>query len=79
MAPLVVRCPKTFQPIIAPVDTTFPGLAQAWTKTLTVPCPHCGAEHQIKVREAFVQSEIWGMAPRDLPTPRGGNISKGGR
>jgi hypothetical protein len=72
MAPLFVRCPKTRALLLTPVDTTFRGLAEDWNKTFRVPCPHCGDEHPIKVREAFIQSEISGLEPRAIPISKGG-------
>jgi hypothetical protein len=62
MSPLVVPCPKTSEPIVTEIDTSPEGLAQVWGTTMLVRCPYCHEEHPIKVREAFLQSEISEMA-----------------
>jgi hypothetical protein len=71
MTPLVVRCPNTRGPVVTRVDTSIEGLAEVWDKTLRLSCPHCGVEHYVKVREAFIQSEISDMALHHVPLAKG--------
>ena len=71
MTSLVVRCPKTHATIMTRVDTSIEGLAAVWDKTLRLPCPHCGVEHHVKVREAFIQSEISHMALHHVSLAKG--------
>lgn len=58
MEPLIVQCPKTRKPIITGVPTDAQALAKSWDDILRLTCPHCGAIHEVKVRDAYVQGEI---------------------
>jgi hypothetical protein len=57
-APLSVRCPTTQELILTPIDTDVSSLKKAWHSKIKVACPHCGAAHTYKVREAFTNAAI---------------------
>jgi hypothetical protein len=58
MVSLLTECPKTREPIDVGINIDRKSLASSWSKSVIVRCPHCNEEHTVKVREAFVQSEI---------------------
>ena len=64
MGPLIVHCPKTCATINTGVATDYKALAEAWDRIVNVPCPHCGEEHEIKVRDAFIRGEVSQFAVR---------------
>jgi hypothetical protein len=58
MGPLIVQCPKTRATIDTGVATNYKSLAESWNRTVSISCPHCGAEHEVKVRDAFIRGEL---------------------
>lgn len=54
MVPLFFICPKTNRQTPAGIETDPDSLRACWKKTLEVKCPHCGEEHTIPVRDAYV-------------------------
>jgi hypothetical protein len=58
MGSLITLCPNTRAAIDTGIKTDYASLAKSWGKSIVVRCPHCTEEHAIKVREAFVKSEI---------------------
>jgi hypothetical protein len=70
MALLLFACPKTYQNVSTGVETDARSLSASWKTTLKVKCPHCGEEHEISVRETYVQGALADAADR----LRGGNV-----
>ena len=58
MDDLSFRCPKTNMPINTRLDAGYKKLASMWHETVEVHCPHCGEDHPIKVRDAFLASAL---------------------
>jgi hypothetical protein len=58
MASLLAECPKTREAIDVGINIDSKSLARTWNKSVIVRCPHCNGKHTVKVREAFVKSEI---------------------
>jgi hypothetical protein len=54
MGILSFYCPTTTRSIETPIRTEYGKLAGSWAKTMTVRCPHCGAEHELVLRDAFI-------------------------
>ena len=48
-------CPHTDRPIDTGVIADPTTLARVWDTKMNVCCPHCGMEHNFKVREAYVE------------------------
>ena len=63
---LHVRCPKTGRSIEAGQINDSEGLAACWDEPIRVRCPHCGADHDTKVREAFVMGQISELSLRGV-------------
>ena len=51
-------CPHTNRPINTGVRTDFQSLERQWDRTMHLPCPHCGIEHDFKIREAMVEQAL---------------------
>jgi hypothetical protein len=54
MVPLFFICPNTNRQTPTGIETDPDSLRACWRKTLEVKCPHCGEEHTIHVRDAYV-------------------------
>jgi hypothetical protein len=58
MAALLFICPKTKGRIPTGVETDVAGLRQSWSRTLVLACPHCGGQHEISVRETYLNAAL---------------------
>jgi hypothetical protein len=58
MTALIFTCPKTKRDVPTGVRTDVEGLRQSWSRTLRLTCPHCGQEHEIPVREAYLNAAL---------------------
>jgi hypothetical protein len=58
VANLLFVCPTTSQLAPTGVDTDVQSLRAAWSKKLKVQCPHCGQEHELSVRETFIEGAL---------------------
>jgi hypothetical protein len=58
MAALLFTCPKTKHRIPTGVGTDLDSLCQSWSRTLRLACPHCGEEHEIRVREIYLDAAL---------------------
>ena len=58
MTALLFSCPKTKRDVPTGVRTDVESLRQAWSRTLRLACPHCGQEHEIPVREAYLNAAL---------------------
>ena len=58
MAALLFTCPKTHQQAPASIETDLETLRVAWSETLKVRCPLCGAVHRISVRETHINGAL---------------------
>jgi phage FluMu protein Com len=54
MPQLEITCPRTRRTVPTGIAIDVQSLALNWALTLKVKCPHCGKEHEIAVREAYV-------------------------
>jgi hypothetical protein len=54
MDDLSMRCPATNKPINIGVDMKYESLTRLWNVELSVPCPHCGQNHTVVVRDAYM-------------------------
>jgi len=51
---LSMRCPLTNKSINIGVGTRYDSLTRLWNVELKVPCPHCGQDHMVLVRDAYL-------------------------
>jgi hypothetical protein len=58
MALLRFACPKTSRHVSTGVETDVHGLSASWKETLKVKCPHCDGEHEISVRETYINGTL---------------------
>jgi RNase P subunit RPR2 len=56
MSVLSTICPTTGKPFSTGVHADSRTLAKIWFSSIYVTCPHCGQQHAIKVREAYVDA-----------------------
>ena len=56
--PVLFTCPKTNRQAPTRVHMDAKSLRLAWKKTLRVLCPHCGEQHKVSVRDAFLESAL---------------------
>jgi hypothetical protein len=58
-------CPRTNRPLEIKMKTDADGLATVWTKTIRVRCHHCGTDHDVSLREAYLDHVLLtaGMRP----------------
>ena len=54
MAELEITCPRTQLTVPTGIASDVQSLVLTWALKLKVKCPHCGEEHEIAVREAYV-------------------------
>jgi hypothetical protein len=58
MASLLFTCPTTRQQAPTGIETDVQSLRAAWSKNLKIKCPLCGEEHEISVRETYVEGAL---------------------
>jgi hypothetical protein len=54
MDDLSIRCPETNKSINIGVGAKYESLTRLWNDELRVPCPHCGQNHTVLVRDAYM-------------------------
>jgi hypothetical protein len=62
MASLLFTCPKTQQQASSGIDVDVESLRAVWLETLKVQCPHCADEHEISVRDTFLDGALHAAA-----------------
>jgi len=65
MASLLFTCPKTQHQALSGIDTDVESLRAVWSETLKVQCTRCGEEHQISVRDTFLDGALDDASTRD--------------
>ena len=58
MASLLFTCPTTRQQAPTGIGTDVQSLRAAWSKKLRVNCSLCGEEHEISVREIYIEGAL---------------------
>jgi hypothetical protein len=58
MATLLFTCPKTRLPVPTGVATDVQGLRRSWALKLKLSCPHCGQDHELAVRDTYLEAAI---------------------
>jgi hypothetical protein len=58
MPELEIICPRTQLRVPTGIATDAQSLALTWALKLTIECPHCGEEHEIAMREAYVDGVL---------------------
>ena len=53
--PVLFTCPTTNRQVPTRVHMDAKSLRLAWKKTLRLQCPHCGEQHKVSVRDAFLE------------------------
>jgi hypothetical protein len=66
VARLLFTCPNTSRKASTGVEMDLQGLRQYWKLTLKLDCPHCDDVHDVRVREAYVDSAVEGLEPTGL-------------
>jgi hypothetical protein len=56
MAQLHFTCPATRHRAATGIQIDVQSLRASWHSTLKVNCPHCGGQHDIAVRDTYVDS-----------------------
>ena len=64
MACLFFTCPKTHQQAPTGIETDVQSLSAAWSKKLKVHCSLCGQEHEISVREIYIEGALYDAVDR---------------
>jgi hypothetical protein len=54
MAELEITCPKTSRLVPTGIAMDVQSLVLTWALKVKIKCPHCDEEHEIVVREAYV-------------------------
>jgi DNA-directed RNA polymerase subunit RPC12/RpoP len=67
MGRLIVQCLKTCETIDTGIATDYKSLSKSWEKTLHIACPHCGEEHEVKVRDAFIRAAVSDIVVHGIP------------
>jgi hypothetical protein len=67
MARLHFTCPATKQRAPTGIETDVQSLRASWHATLKVDCPHCGGQHDIAVRDIYVDSALDDLLLRPSP------------
>lgn len=52
---LVYYCPHTDRPLKTGIGTDSDSLRQSWSEQIRFKCRHCGMEHNVVVRDAYVE------------------------
>jgi hypothetical protein len=55
---LEITCPRTQLAVPTDIAVDAQSLVLTWATKLKVRCPRCGEEHQIAIREAYVDSVL---------------------
>ena len=63
MACLLFTCPNTSRKASTGVEMDVQSLRQYWKLTLKLDCPHCDEVHDVRVREAYLDSAVEGLEP----------------
>jgi hypothetical protein len=58
MAELEITCPQTQLRVPTGIAIDVQSLTLSWALKLKIGCPHCGEEHEIAVREAYVDGVL---------------------
>jgi len=58
MPELEITCPRTRLTVPTDIAVDAQSLVLTWALQLNVRCPRCGEEHQIAIREAYVDSVL---------------------
>jgi rRNA maturation protein Nop10 len=58
MPSLLFTCPATRKKATTGIETDAQSLQSCWKFTLHVKCPHCGATHDIPVRQTYVNNAL---------------------
>ena len=58
MPELEITCPRTQLRVPTGIAVDVQSLALTWALRLKLKCPHCAEEHEIAVREAYVEAVI---------------------
>src|SRR5262245_14512170 len=58
MPALLFTCPATRHRASTGIETTVQSLRECWKATVRVDCPHCGQQHEISVRETYVDAAL---------------------
>jgi hypothetical protein len=64
MASLRFTCPKARKQASTGIELDPQSLRLAWSKKLKIHCPLCGENHEIAVRETYVDYALDGSAER---------------
>ena len=58
-APLLIfTCPKTKERASVDIGTDAQNLRASWKSRFQVKCPYCGEDHEISVRDAYLDGAI---------------------
>jgi transcription elongation factor Elf1 len=58
-APLLIfTCPKTKERASVDIGTDAQNLRASWKSRFQVKCPYCGQDHEISVRDAYLDDAI---------------------
>jgi hypothetical protein len=58
MAEIEITCPRTQLRMPTGIAMDVQSLVLTWAQKLKIKCSHCGQEHEIAVREAYVDGVI---------------------
>jgi hypothetical protein len=68
MATLLFTCPKTRLPVPTGVATDVQGLRRSWALKLQLSCPPCGQNHELAVRDTYLDAAIDAAVGRWAPS-----------
>ncbi len=58
MDDLSIRCPQTSKQLNIDVSTDYKNLTRMWNVEMNVRCPHCGQNHSVLVRDAYMDQAV---------------------
>jgi hypothetical protein len=58
MLKLSFRCPTTHRHVETEIETDAGNLAKVWSSHMRIRCPHCNGDHEINVKDAFIENSI---------------------
>jgi hypothetical protein len=67
MARLLFTCPATKHRAPTGIEIDVQSLRASWHATLKVDCPHCGGQHEIAVRDTYIDSALEEALRRPSP------------
>jgi len=67
MAELLFVCPTTNRQAPTGIETNVESLRGAWSNTLKIRCPLCGGEHNVSVRETYINGALNAAVERSQP------------